>query len=66
MLGTSRTEAQLQNASNYNNWSTDDWNFGNENQFPSIRSTEGDRPLLCGQKAPQVPTPPDPDRCPSE
>lgn len=38
-------------------WSTNDWHFGNNTQYPSLRSTEainGKYLLLCGQVAPQV------------
>ena len=56
----------------YDGWSTNDWDFGGSDQLPSLRSNQADSNgiylLLCGQTAPQVPTPVDPanpDRCPT-
>ncbi len=102
MLGTGRTLAQLQTASemepptttpadqssceaaagiwdamnstctdlhHYAGWSADNWEFGEETQLPSIRRYTGDSTtgnLLCGQLAPQVPTPADQEGCPSQ
>ena len=52
----------------YVNWTTDNWEFGDATQLPSIRRYTGDSTtdnLLCGQIAPQVPTPAEQEGCPS-
>ena len=53
----------------YAGWTTDNWEFGDATQLPSIRRDTGDSTtgnLLCGQVAPQVPTPADQEGCPSQ
>ena len=56
ILGASKKDLPELTASS-SGWSSDNWDFGSNTQYPSLRSTEainGEYLLLCGQIAPQV------------
>ena len=62
--GTSQTTVELQTPTNanvatgiYANWSTVDWDFGDENSYPALRYAEGDADNPACDMKPQTPLP---------